>query len=145
MTTAAAKLRLLESVNMIRVASAVLGGAEDLMASLNVGQMESGKDADGAPLYYYRSEWYADWKLSLAGYTAPQGIADFKVTGAFHDSVFARVEGTDIEFSATDTKTEDLLDKSKNMFGLTSESKDELIESYLQEAFVKGMADIQRL
>lgn len=111
------------------------------MAQLNREQMSAGQDADGADLYYYRSDFYADWKLTLPSYTAPGGIADFKVTGEFHRSMFARVEGDSIVFDATDDKTDKLIGLSPNMFGLTDESRRSLNSQYLQGAFVAAVKD----
>lgn len=145
MTTCAAKMRLIEQMNLARLMSASCIGAEDLMAQLNREQMSAGQDADGADLYYYRSDFYADWKLTLPSYTAPGGVADFKVTGEFHRSMFARVEGDSIVFDATDDKTDKLLGLSPNMFGLTDESRRSLKDQYLQGAFIAAVKDQIRL
>ena len=132
-------------MNLNRLMSASLIGAEDLMAQLNRDQMSMGVDADGADLYYYRSDAYANWKLSLSSYMAAPGIADFKVTGEFHRSIFARVEGDNITFGATDDKTKKLLGLSPNMFGLTDESRKSLNDQYLQGAFVLVIKDFLRI
>ena len=142
--TAAGKYRQCENVNLFRLLPAVLSGAEDLMADLNVEQMMQGLDAKGEPLYFYRSPIYAELKQRMN--SAPDfGVADFRDTGAFHRTLTASVDGDRVVFNATDPKTPDLLEKSENMFGLTTMSKLKLKETYLQDAVILAIKDVCRL
>lgn len=142
--TAAGKYRQCESVNLYRLLPAVLSGAEDLMADLNVEQMMEGQDAKGEPLYFYRSPVYAELKQRMN--SAPAfGVADFRVDGTFHRSLFASVDGDRVTFNASDQNTSKLLELSPNMFGLTTESTLKLKETYLQDAVILSIKDVCRL
>lgn len=75
----------------------------------------------------YAFESYADWK-SQKNPLAGVGTPDLRLTGAFYDGVFFRINGTEWEMSSTDSKTEDLTEKYRDIFGLQDPKKESIKE-----------------
>lgn len=128
--------RRIESLQLPVVMAESLVGLEDVIIDLNQKQMRIGQDADGADLYNYRSDAYAEFKQA-GGSQAPFGVADFYSTGAFYRGMTVQITADSIVFDSTDPKTDKLSDLSNGrMFGLTDASKAEFKRLYLQDSFI---------
>lgn len=107
------------SFDLVQEVAIVASEHETELADLNREQLMEGKDSEGNTLRKYRRPRYARVKNEMnpvPGYGNP----DLKLTGAFHRSIFADVEGKSILFDAKDSKVSDLAAKyGESIFGLS--------------------------
>ena len=132
MTTIKQLKEKLNRIDPLKLAEAVLKRHEADLADLNREQLLDGNlnTGDGIiPTYAW--EWFANEKHSMnsrPGYGTP----DLYLTGAFHRSITAKVSGDTIIFDASDDKKADLEGQySNDIFGLTPQSKEDLIREWL--------------
>lgn len=115
-------------------------GREEIL-ELNRSQLMRGLKSDGNKVFpLYSSEKYADEKYKmnrLAGYSVP----DLKLTGDFHEEFTARRGGKNfLHLYSQDHKSNMLKGKyGKDIFGLTSSSKEEFIEGGYQDRLVRAL------
>ena len=95
----------------------------DVIADLNVQQLEEGKRIDGNSIIpEYQSDVYAKAKKSI-GAKPPIGTPDLKLTGSFHSGIYADKRGSYIYTYSSDEKADRLNAKYRKIFGLTFDSK----------------------
>lgn len=113
----------------------------DQLADLNTEQMHKGFNAEGDPIGEYRSEIYAEEKHRmnpLPGF----GRVDLRLTGAFYEGMYVRIEGDTIIEGSTDEKEEALQKKyGKIIFGLSAPFKREYLNEFLRPAFARRMQE----
>jgi len=103
----------------------ILRDDSEWIVDLNRVQLLEGKDSNDNALTEYRSKSYAKFKEKLN----PLGVTDLKLTGKFHDSFLLQAREFPIKITAKDKKTNELVAKyGKDIFGLTDESKELLIQ-----------------
>lgn len=100
---------------------------------LNVSQLRKGLTNDGEPITpEYASEEYAQFKQSI-GSQAPPGTPDLILEGDFVGAFYTERRGENILIDSSDEKTPQLDAKYQGVFGLTSESRSDLIEDNVDE------------
>lgn len=73
----------------------------------------------------------------------PTNRVTLRNEGDFHSSFYLKRAAKEIEISATDEKTEALVDKyGKEIFGLTSENLEELSNNYVKPALEEKIKEI---
>lgn len=91
---------------------------------LNTSQLLSGVDANNKKLKPYKNNNYAK-KKNLLNAAPGFGIPDDKLTGSFQDNFYlifkARI-GWPVSFYSRDNKTEKLVARDKDIFGLTPDN-----------------------
>ncbi len=136
----ATALDLQEHINKLDVvleATKAIDRTADEMAVLNREQLENGHDRQGHKLKpSYRSKVYAEEKNRMnpgPGMWNP----DLILTGAFVESFTAKLSGQSIDFEATESKADDLIEKyGKDVLGL----EDTQQEYYNYEVFYPEFA-----
>lgn len=110
--------------------------AEDEMVKANEDQLSRGvraDDTDIAPPYTYFTIQQKELKSGLAGITDVVTLFD---TGAHYAALFAKVNGDEIEWGSNDSKSPALQEKyGDEIYGLSLESREFLIEDYLFDRF----------
>jgi hypothetical protein len=99
-------------------------------------QLLHGLTASGGKIGFYKSAVYAAKKNkmnSLPGF----GIMDWKLTGSLHKELFVEPRGGTLFISSLDPKTESLVEKEGDPFGLTSKNKKAYIKESLFAVFMK--------
>lgn len=105
-------------------------------------QLLKGEDGSGNQLPYYRSEAYADYKLSKN----PLGVTDLRDTGSFYDHMRLVIAGGafggDFSIISTDDKYTKLVKKyGYQIMDLSEESKIKFFNLVFQPTFVRLAAD----
>lgn len=125
----------LDALDIPGIAVKVLEEKRDTMAQLNVNQMMAGKNTLNEEIGEYANELYAEVKNRmnpLPGF----GVPDLKVTGDFHRGLYAEIKGDEIEYGSKDSKEGKLQGQyGSEIFGLSEDSKEQLVESELQPAW----------
>lgn len=123
----------------------------EIIADLNADQLAHGIRADGSPTtpsYKDSTIAYKRGRPGLSGVTDRVTLYD---TGAFYAGLYAAVQGEDITFGSHDEKEAKLEKKysrangPQQIFGLTEDSKEELINSHLQTAWEEAIEKITGL
>lgn len=95
----------------------------EVIADLNVKQLEDGKRIDGNNIIpEYQSDLYAKAKKAI-GAKPTIGTPDLKLTGSFHSGIYADRKGNYIYTYSSDEKADKLNSKYRKIFGLTFDSK----------------------
>lgn len=95
------------------------------LVTMNKRQLEVGETITGGSIKpSYRSRLYAKYKQLEMGSQSPLGTPDLKLTGDFHKGFFLTVEDNEYFIESSDEKTGMLVDKYKDIFGLTTQNKD---------------------
>jgi hypothetical protein len=113
---------------------------QERIIDLNKDQLMSGFDSTSQRLRSYKNREYAEMKNEvnpLAGFGNP----DLKLTGQFHRGFHVRRGGkTFLLLNSRDEKNDMLKGKyGKDIFGLTSSSKEEFIEGGYQDRLVRAL------
>lgn len=131
-----------------KVASESMVQNKENIEQYNREQLMKGVDKFGKKFYEYKSPLYADVKHRmnpLPGY----GYADGKATGAFHEEItFRMINEKNYLIYSQDEKYKKLISPKMfgaDIFGLTSESKTDLIDSTLQNNLVENVKKAVRL
>lgn len=111
----------------------------DELADLNVDQMTKGVMSNGKSIApEYQSAEYAEYKSSIGSISSP--TPDLKLSGDFHEGVFAKISGNELEFGSTDDKESDLQRQyTDDIFGVTDENLTETIDDTLIEEIDKKL------
>jgi hypothetical protein len=141
MATIAGMIRKFESLDAYSIAAEAADETKDNFVSLNAEQMHKGLDSEGEKIGEYRSELYAEQKHRinpLPGF----GFVDLRLTGAFYEGMYMRVEGDSLLEGSEDEKAEGLEEKyGKAIFGLSAPFSREYINEFLRPVFVRRMED----
>lgn len=112
----------------------IIRGRTKEILDMNRAQMQAGIKPDGSEIGRYQSEKYAELK--------GHDYVDLFLTGDMYYSMFVDVDSERIAIGADDEKTDNLLEKYGDFFGLTSENKRTLaqwikkdIAAYYRELF----------
>ena len=112
----------------------IIRGRTEEILNMNRAQMQAGIKPDGEQIGEYQSEKYAE----LKGHS----YVDLFLTGDMYYSMFVDVDSQRILIGSEDSKTENLLERYGDFFGLTSENKKRLgeqikkdIAAYYRELF----------
>jgi hypothetical protein len=105
-------------------------GAKETIEQFNREQLEAGKLSTGEDIGEYGG-WYREWRIGMG---LQVDYVDLKVTGKFHNSIYAKREGNEYEIFSTDaaSKVQALIyggngvrkgGFGEEIFGLTDENK----------------------
>lgn len=124
---------LKEKINSIRpwdMLKPIIEESSSRIIELNQDQMSQGKKSDGANTRQY-SPKYLQYKVKLPTYKASP-YADFLKTGEFRNNMYVKVLDEGIEIGSTSTEKEAELEErdGKNIYGLSSTAKLELIPEW---------------
>lgn len=144
-------LNTLKTVNIDQIASDTISEVTNSIADLNAEQMAKGLRADGSEIL----PTYSNMTISLkkeSGRTDLSGVTDRVTlfdTGSHYRNLYAQVQGVEIEYGSRDSKSADLQKKydkqNGSIYGLTIDSREELIVSKLRDGWEKRIEDITGL
>lgn len=136
MATILDMLEKVERFDINEAAMEILSELSGDIEEVQKGQLLHGETPEGTKITPdYASPDYEAYKYAMNG-LAGLGTPDLRLTGAFYNGVYFRVNGTEWEISSTDSKTEELEEKYRPIFGLQEKKKDsirELITKKLKE------------
>jgi len=109
-----------------------------VIEDLNAEQLLQGTYTTGREITPgYRNPVYAQAKQFMNSRPRP-GVPDLKATGAYHESIEARVDTEGISMEATDAKAQDLEAKyGDELIGLSDASRETLAHDYLKPSLVE--------
>lgn len=111
------------TIDLERMKVLAVEANEAAIVDMNRQQMVKGSRADGEVIEpEYRSFSYAMMKKDRGG-QAPLFIPDLKLTGDFHEAMAMAVDEDGYEIGSSDEKTGMLMEKYRDIFGLTEENK----------------------
>lgn len=123
----------LSGIDILKESQDAIEAVKEIIADLNIEQFKQGKRADGTFMPDYSP-------VSVSVYGKPEGPIRLYETGSFYSGITVKVEGKVIVLDSTDEKTP-MLEKryikgsfsneGGELFGLTDESKEELIPDLL--------------
>jgi hypothetical protein len=96
----------------------IIRSYEDEILDANREQMMQGLDAQGDSLGEYESEQYAIMKEAYN----PLGVVDLRLTGSFHNLMRLYADSFPVYIWSEDGKTEEIVAKYGDIFGLIEES-----------------------
>jgi hypothetical protein len=138
-------LELLDNLTKMDIedlAGAALKDNAEVIADLNALQMNQGFRADGTEILPSYTPLTVFLKKEKGQVTDHVTLRD---TGDFQSELYAEVEGQTIEYGSRDSKSEKLEDKYStakgSIFGLTEDSRDELINQHLEEDFLNKVRE----
>ncbi|MBK7885471.1 MAG: hypothetical protein IPJ81_18025 [Chitinophagaceae bacterium] len=112
--------------------------AEDLIA----GQLAQGIKSSGEKAEFSYSPLTIAIKKTKSGLSAVTSHLTNYDTGESYAGLYAKVNGSMIEFGTTSSKEEDISDRMDGQaFKLTQESKEEFIRQHVQKAFTKKVRE----
>jgi hypothetical protein len=131
----------LKSLDLDGIIHQTLVDNEKVMADLNAVQMSKGLRSDGSeilPSYADLTIELKEGKPGLAGVTDRVTLFD---TGDHYRELYAEVQGADaIEYGSKDEKSEKLQKKyGDKIYGLDSDSRDELAEQHLRPSYMTAV------
>lgn len=138
---------VLNSLKIEEIAGESVTDNAELIADLNADQLAHGIRADGSqtlPAYKSLTIAIKKTKSGLAAITDRVTLFD---TGDFYRNLYAEVQGEFIEYGSRDEKAPKLEKKYSDkrgkgsIFGLTEDSKDELITGGLGESWQKKITE----
>jgi hypothetical protein len=129
MTIAEAHRRY-HSINIDMLINDAFAGAKETIEQFNREQLEAGKLSTGEDIGEYGG-WYREWRIGMG---LQVDYVDLKVTGKFHNSIYAKRDGMEYEIFSTDEagKVQSLIyggdgvrkgGFGEEIFGLTDENK----------------------
>jgi hypothetical protein len=144
----------LNAVDFAEIASAALSKHTDDMAEMTRQQLLEGKLSTGkdiSPTYledpYFKSkdaaQRYSDWKDKITpNQKRKKGVPNLIITGPFHNSIQVDIKGEDFVYQSSFKNSADILNKfSEDIFGLTEDSKEDIIEGGLFEDWRNGVEE----
>ena len=121
-----------KTLDVVDLAVDIFESLDEFIADLNRSQLaDKGIRPDGSnitPEYSTVTELLKRPKSGTAGITSHVTLYD---SGSFHKSIVASIYPDEIVMDATDSKTNDLLDKYGEVLGLTEENKQKLKDKFL--------------
>lgn len=133
--------RRVQAFKVMDEAADILSENTDAIVALDKEQMFHGLHGQGGQIGRYKDPEYAADKYEqnpAAGF----GQVDLRLTGSFYDKMYARMNGSTLEISSTDSKTDKLAKKYGNaIFKLNVPSKNVLRKDILQPNLVHRFAE----
>lgn len=124
-----------ENLNVGSIVHETIQENAEAMADLNALQLSQGKRATGTdikPAYHPLTIELKKGQSGLSGITDRVTLYD---TGSHYRNLYAQVKGDEIEYGSRDHKSESLQKKYGAIYGLTEESRDELVNQHLEGSF----------
>jgi hypothetical protein len=133
----------LKRVKMQQTAANALKQLEPELADANTEQLMEGKNVFSEAVGVYRNAAYASFKHQKNPKPGKY-IVDLNLTGDFHSSISVTVTNSHVIYTATDSKTDDLLDKyGTEVLGLSPEKwaklKYDMVLDVLRDEFIKTL------
>lgn len=146
MATIHEKLRLIKTVDIAKIALAIVVDTKDEILDKNKAQLLDGIDKTDKKLKTYRSTAYAKKKHARNPFPG-FGIADLYDTGAFQQGFKLKIlTKNSFDIFSSDSKSSDLTKKyGANIFGLSNESKKEYSKETMQPKLVHEVKSIMKL
>lgn len=142
MQTITSLYQKLQTLDTDQIIQQSMEQTKDVLADLNVEQMNKGLNAKGEKIGEYRSEAYAEMKHSmnpLPGF----GIPDLRLTGAFYRGTSVSISGQKVIIDSSDEKSADLQEKyGEEIFGLSGVYKREYLNESLGPIFRKSITSV---
>lgn len=142
-------LEQLQRLDVRQVASDSLVAVEDVMADLNASQLAQSTRSDGSETLPTYRDITIEKKKKKSGLSGVSDRVTLYDTGAFYRALYAKVQGEDIEFGSADWKADKLDEKYStqrgSIFGLTEDSRDDLVESHLRDEWERRVEDVTGL
>jgi hypothetical protein len=138
MTTVTDFRKRLALINVETEAEGSVLDTRDTIIEKQRNQLLHGFRADDTPIGRYRSHEYAQLKHDLnplAGF----GNMDWKLTGSLHNKVFVKVNKSVYDIFSADSKTQKLVARLGDPFGLSKQSQSEWVDETLHDVFIKRM------
>lgn len=136
MCTVSEMVKRLTELNIDGLAKQSLGINSNVMTDLIKEQLTSGYSAKGKIKPKYRNPTYARMKSEMNALPG-NGTPDLRLTGAFYNSIQVDIGGQDVEFLATDSKSESLTEKyGDEVLGMSEKQHNYLIEEPLFITFI---------
>lgn len=146
--------KAINPLNLERILFNLLSSLEKEMADFNRAQLhEDSQDIFGEAMGFYSlaterittMEWEAGQRRESEIKEAGDPY-DFKDTGTFLPSIYAKVSNNIVTFGATDPKLDEILDNvnllSDSFFGLTDENRTKLIQEKLKPHLLQEARDL---
>jgi hypothetical protein len=140
MATVSKMLRAFQRINLNDEVAKAIKKRQDLYLQLNKDQLMIGEDADAKKLPPYRSKSYAELKAKMN--TLPGiGTPDYRLSGKLYNSMKLVFTADTVDVISTVPYFEDIKSRDQRAFGLSRESKAELIDTYLQQQINQQISD----
>jgi hypothetical protein len=140
-------LESLEALDIEAIAVNALSKSTPEMVELNKEQLRQGLNEAGEIIGDYRPYRNPDYAFEKYRMNPAAGLGnpDLNLDGGHYAGMYAKISGKSFEQGSTDEKAKDLEKKYKdgkvNIYGLTDESKEELIETKLGPAFQNDITE----
>jgi len=143
MATGLDLLENLEALNIPSVAVTTLKENSERMADLIAGQLAQGLRSDGSEILPSYKPLTIELKHEKSGLAAVTDHVTLYDTGEHYKELYVEIKGDEIEYGSHDDKSEKLQEKydvkgrkgNGSIYGLTEDSKDELVEGHLSNRF----------
>lgn len=113
----------------------IIEAEKEQVIDLNRSQLLHSEDSEGEWLGEYASIAYANKK--------GKANVDLKLTGALHESIYAKTDKFPILFGASDPKAPDLMDKyGKDIFGLNKQSIEVVSKEIVKTGLIGWFKDL---
>lgn len=130
-------IEMLEALNVKDICIETSMESEDQMIEANADQLSQGIRRDGSDIEPPYTQFTIFEKEKKSGLAAITDVVTLFDTGSHYAKLFAKTypDGT-LEHGSKDEKSEDLQEKyGDDIYGLTEESKEALIEDYIEPRF----------
>ena len=134
----------LRSLDLVGIASDTIEENVDLIADLNAAQLAQGIRSDGSYITPEYKDITVELKMAKTGLAGVWNHVTLYDEGDHYRQLYAKVQGEDVEYGSHDEKSAKLQAKydgdqrtreKGSIYGLTTDSKDELITSRLQTSW----------
>jgi len=131
-------------INVYTLVKKSLTGLENEIIRLNQEQLySSGQLSDGSFLDSYSPYTIVKKQEARSGHDSRVANMTLRDTGAFYKSFKVKITNENVLVYATDGKTDKLItDFGKNIFGLTEQNWEELIEQNVVPSIIRNINDI---
>jgi hypothetical protein len=138
-------LENLAALDVEQIATSILKSNEEIMADLNATQLSQSMRTDGTEIFpSYKGLTIHIKETMKSGLAAVTDRVTLYDTGDHYRQLYAKVMGRELEFGSKDEKSAKLEKKyatSKGaLYGLTEDSRDELVESHLRPEWAKDIS-----
>lgn len=135
-------LDMLESFDVDKIVNDVLNESTETMANLNAAQLAQGLRADSTEIQPpYADRTVFEKQHNKSGLAAVTDHVTTYDTGSHYRKLYAEVQGDELEYGSRDEKSAKLQKKYGKLYGLTTDSKEELAEQVTRPAFQKRVEE----
>jgi hypothetical protein len=140
MTTILDALANFESVQLEKAIPVIMQSISAEIVDYNLKQLSQGLTSSGVLISpRYRNPAYAGYKQGLNS-AAGFGVPDLKLSGDFYAGFYIQIQGMSFTFGSNDSKSallEGVYSANGGIFGLSDESKIELVENDLKPKVIE--------